>query len=137
MSMCPLNEFGNPKFAGDAGLAEATPCNFDTVLGSFCLQKVIGIFPALVFVMTFCSDGSCWTALRADLTGPVKIVKAIGVMIRVGPLGRAKGEVCDDAADADGFALRGDESIAQSEGPEPAGIGDMALGPIGGKTHPG
>ena len=95
------------------------------------------IFPALVFVMTSCSDGSGWTALRTDLTGSVRIVKAIGVMICINPLGRAKGKVCNDAADADGFTLRGNKSIAQSEGSEATGIGDMALGPIGGKTHPG
>ena len=94
------------------------------------------IFPALVFVMTFYSDGSGWTALRADLTGSVRIVKAIGVMICINPLGRAKGKVCNDAADADGFTLRGNKSIAQSEGSEATGIGDMALGPIGAKTHP-
>ena len=135
--MGSLNQFWNLEFAGDAGLTEATPRDFNPVLSPFCLQRAIGIFPALVFVMTFCSDGSCWTALRADLTGSVKIVKAIGVMIWIDPLGRVKGEVCDDAADADGFALRGDKSIAQSEGSEAAGIGDMALGPIGGKTHPG
>ena len=135
--MCSLNEFGNFEFARHLGLTKATPRNFNTVLSPFCLQRAIGIFPALVFVMTFCSDGPGWTALRADLTGAVKIVKAIGVMVLIDPLGGLKREVCHDAADADSFALRGDKSVAQSEGPETAGIGDMALGPIGGKTHSG
>ena len=135
--MGSLNQFGNLEFAGDAGLTEATPRNFDTVLSPFWLQKVVGIFPALVFVMTFCSDGSGWTAFHADLAGSVMIIEAIGVMILIDPPGRLKREVCDDAADADGFPLWGDKSIAQSEGSEAAGIGDMALGPIGGKAHPG
>ena len=76
--MCSLNEFGNFEFARHLGLTKATPRNFNTVLSPFCLQRAIGIFPALVFVMTFCSDGSGWASLRTGLTGSVKIIKAIG-----------------------------------------------------------
>jgi hypothetical protein len=46
-----------------------------------------------------------------------------------------EGQIGDHAAQAHGLAFCGNQSVAQPESPETAGIGDMALGPVGGKPY--
>jgi len=56
-------------------------------------------------------------------------------MILVGPRGRRDLDLGDRRSAAHGLSFRGDQSVAEAEGPQTGRVGGMALGPGGGKAE--
>ena len=75
--------------------------------------------------MTLFRNHSDRTAGCAGLASLIKVVKAVGLMMGINYFRRFEGQMNDQAAHAHGLAFWGNQSVAQPESSETAGIGDM------------
>jgi len=133
-----LDQLGDLEFTGNFSLAKATSRDLHSIFSLLGrTDNGIAILEAFIFVVAFGRNGPRRAPSRTGLAGFIIKVETIGLMVGVFVSGWLKNQIRYNAADAYGFSPGRDKPVTQSESPQTAGVGRMALGPGGGYSYPG
>ncbi len=87
------------------------------------------VLPTLLFVVAFFGNRTDRATINALATSSICKKQAIGSVVGIWPRRRRNGHLGDDRSDPHGFALGGDQPVAQTESAQTGGIGGMAFRP--------
>ena len=126
-----MNQFWYLEFTWDFGLTEPASRDLDTILVLLSLaDDGIAVLKTFIFVMTLFRDRSGRTTGCASLASIIEVVKAVGLIMWINFLRRFEGQINDHAPYAHGLAFYCNQSVAQPESSEAAGISDVTLGQL-------
>ena len=128
----------NLEFAGDIGLTQTTGRRRvrQPVFLPFLLEGFrIDIFFALIFVMAFFRNGAGRASRNAFSTFFVSKLETIFSVVSIFLFTRGQFEQGDGTAESNGNSLGSDEPVIEAEGPETAGVSDMAFRPGRSPAH--
>jgi len=118
---------GDFRLARDIGLAEPAAISLQTKMRTRIIDRLTQVLLAGHLVMARLGEGTCRAPGHAFAAGPPGEEETIGMVVFIGARGGRDLDSGDHRTAAHRFALRGDQAVAKTKGPQAGGIGRMPL----------